>query len=167
MSNIRPGVVVVGVDGTSVGRAALTFAMREASRRGSELRVVTTWTWNVNAAGFDAGIAEEPAEIRDRAQRAQDAAITAALETITAPPVISRHVIEGDPRPALVSMARDADYLVVGSANKNAVKRALLGSVSHYCVRHAPCPVVVVPHGQGVAHVMDQAADAQMPEPAR
>jgi hypothetical protein len=64
MSNIRPGVVVVGVDGTSVGRAALTFAMREASRRGSELRVVTTWTWNVNAAGFDAGIAEEPAEIR-------------------------------------------------------------------------------------------------------
>jgi hypothetical protein len=60
-------------------------------------------------------------------------------------------------------MARDADYLVVGSANKNAVKRALLGSVSHYCVRHAPCPVVVVPHGQGVNHVKIQRLTRRCP----
>jgi nucleotide-binding universal stress UspA family protein len=34
---------------------------------------------------------------------------------------------------------------VVGSAHKGAVRRALLGSVSEYCVRHAKCPVVVIP----------------------
>lgn len=165
MPNTRPGAVVVGVDGTSAGQAALTFAMREASRRGSELTIVTMWTWTVTAAGFDAGIAEELAETRNRAQRAQDAAITTALETITAPPVISRHVIEGDPGPALVSIARGADYLVVGSANKNAVTRVLLGSVSRYCVRHAHCPVVVVP--QVGNHVVKAADDEHLLEPAR
>jgi nucleotide-binding universal stress UspA family protein len=165
MSNTHPGVVVVGVDGTSVGRAALTFAMREASWRGSELEVVTTWKWSVNTAGFDVEISEEPAETRERAQRAQDAAITAALETVTDPPLTSRHVIEGEPGPALVRLARAADYLVVGSANKNAVTRALLGSVSHYCVRHATCPVVVVPHGQVVNDDTEQVPHEQVPEP--
>lgn len=165
MPNTRPGVVVVGVDGTTVGQAALTFAMREASRRGSELTIVTMWTWTVTAAWLDAGIAEEPAAIRNRAQRAQDAAITTALATMTAPPVISRRVIEGDPGPALVSMARGADYLVVGSANKNTVTRALLGWVSHYCVRHAPCPVVVVP--QVGNHVTERADDEHILAPVR
>ena len=33
----------------------------------------------------------------------------------------------------------------VGSGRKSVLVRALLGSVSEYCVRHARVPVVVVP----------------------
>jgi nucleotide-binding universal stress UspA family protein len=44
-----------------------------------------------------------------------------------------------------VEAAHDAALLVVGSGRKSLVARALLGSVSEYCVRHSRVPVVVVP----------------------
>ena len=142
MSGSKPSVVVVGVDGTPAGQAALTFAMREARLRGSALDVVTTWRWDVEGGDPSLGI---PSDIARRVQTAQDVAISAALAVTAAPSVITRHVIEGTAGEQLVRLGREADYLVVGSSHKNLLKRALLGSVSQYCVRHASCPVVVVP----------------------
>lgn len=138
----KPSVIVVGVDGTPAAQAALTFAMREARLRGSALDVVTTWMLDVDSGNPSLGI---PGDIARRVQAAQGVAISAALAATAAPPVIGRHVIEGVAGEELVRLGRDADYLVVGSAHKNVLKRALLGSVSQYCVRHATCPVVVVP----------------------
>lgn len=138
----KPSAIVVGVDGTPAAQAALTFAMREARLRGSALDVVTTWVGDVDSGNLSLGI---PSYIARRVRAAQDIAISAALSATAAPPVISRHVIEGVAGEELVRLSRDADYVVVGSSHKNALKRALLGSVSQYCVRHATCPVVVVP----------------------
>jgi nucleotide-binding universal stress UspA family protein len=148
MASMRPSVIVVGVDGTSTGQAALIFAMREAAMRGSALEVVTAWTWD---AARHPALGARPAAVRERAEQAQEAAISAALASTSAPPVISRHVVQGEPGPALLEVARAADYLVVGTEHRNAVARALLGSVSRYCMRHAACPVVVVPAGRPLA----------------
>jgi nucleotide-binding universal stress UspA family protein len=54
-------------------------------------------------------------------------------------------VIEGEPGPALCQFATDIDAttIVVGSRGLGRIKRALLGSVSDYVVRNAPCAVVV------------------------
>jgi nucleotide-binding universal stress UspA family protein len=49
---------------------------------------------------------------------------------------------------ALVDASRAADLLVVGSRGRGAVAARVLGSVSQGCVRHARCPVVVVPGGE-------------------
>jgi nucleotide-binding universal stress UspA family protein len=38
-----------------------------------------------------------------------------------------------------------ADLMVLGSHGRSGLERALLGSVSEHVVRHAPCPVLVVP----------------------
>ncbi|XP_022146073.1 universal stress protein PHOS32-like [Momordica charantia] len=55
-------------------------------------------------------------------------------------------VEEGDARNVLCKAVErhGASMLVVGSHGYGAIKRALLGSVSDYCARHAPCTVAIV-----------------------
>lgn len=63
---------------------------------------------------------------------------------------------EGDPGAALTGMATvPGDVIVIGDEHVPRWRRARHGSVSRWCVRHASCPVVVVPpgeeHGPGTA----------------
>nr|GEV35898.1 hypothetical protein [Tanacetum cinerariifolium] len=55
-------------------------------------------------------------------------------------------VIRGNPKEMIVEAVDqiNADLLVVGSRGLGQIKRALLGSVSDYCVHHAKCPVLIV-----------------------
>uniref|UniRef100_A0A0D6QSJ2 UspA domain-containing protein n=1 Tax=Araucaria cunninghamii TaxID=56994 RepID=A0A0D6QSJ2_ARACU len=52
----------------------------------------------------------------------------------------------GDPKDTICDVVekKKIDLLVVGSHGYGMVKRALMGSVSGYCVNHAKCPVLVV-----------------------
>jgi nucleotide-binding universal stress UspA family protein len=54
-------------------------------------------------------------------------------------------IVRGDPGLALCDLAaaEQARALVMGSRGRGGIKRALLGSVSDYVVRNAPCPVVI------------------------
>jgi nucleotide-binding universal stress UspA family protein len=51
---------------------------------------------------------------------------------------------EGQPADVLVAEAADAELLVVGSRGLGGFRELLLGSVSHQCAQHAPCPVLIV-----------------------
>lgn len=54
-------------------------------------------------------------------------------------------VWDGDPAESIVAAAQaeQADLLLVGSHGRGTIGRLLLGSVSDYVVRNAPCPVLV------------------------
>jgi nucleotide-binding universal stress UspA family protein len=149
MEATRTPAVVVGVDGSAASRAALEFALREGAARGSAVEVVTAWSW----AGPHESLAAPatPHEARDRAQRQQDEVVADVLRRVSVAPLLSRQVVQGDPAEVLLRAGRDAAFLVVGSEHKNMLKRAVLGSVSEYCVRHATCPVVVVPAARRTA----------------
>jgi len=54
-------------------------------------------------------------------------------------------------RARAVAEETQAMLLVIGSHGRGGVKRALLGSVSGNLAGNAPCPVVVVPPGTGLA----------------
>jgi nucleotide-binding universal stress UspA family protein len=139
----EPPAIVVGVDGTPASEAALVFALREGSRRGGAVEVVTAWAF---ARLYEDVATPESIELtRARAERTQDEMVTAALRRVDVPPVVSRSVVQGAAGPVLLEAGRYADYLVVGSGHTGAAARLLLGSVSQYCVRHAPIPVMVVP----------------------
>ena len=64
--------------------------------------------------------------------------------TIDTDVVVRPRVVEGQAGPVLVEAAEDTDLLVVGNRGPGGLAEALLGSVSQYCVRHAPCPVVIM-----------------------
>ncbi|MDX6309399.1 MAG: hypothetical protein QOI06_2445 [Nocardioidaceae bacterium] len=152
--NVAP--IVVGVDNSDAARAALRFALGEASRRGCALDVVTVWSLYAQPGGTAPVDARE--WTRAEAQHVQDCAVASVLTDYdAAPPILSRQVIEGDPAQVLLRIARNADYLVVGSGRKGPMKRLLAGSVSEFCVRHAACPVLVVP-----APMNDNMPEAQL-----
>ncbi len=58
------------------------------------------------------------------------------------------HVLRGAPGPAVCEFAEhvSARAIVIGSRGRGGFKRALLGSVSDFVVRNAPCPVVITSH---------------------
>ena len=135
--------VVVGVDGTAGSRAALAFALEEGLARGVTVEVVTTWL--LGPALSDIAVPSTFEEEQAKAERCQEVALAAVMPDLQRQPVVSRVVLHSYGGHALVDAAHDAAMLVVGSGRKRLLARALLGSVSEYCVRHATVPVVVVP----------------------
>jgi nucleotide-binding universal stress UspA family protein len=92
----------------------------------------------------------EVAEAANRDAREQgQAAVRAVVEALRASGHASggveARVIEGDPGPSVCRLAEEvqASAVVIGSRGRGGLKRALLGSVSDYVVRNAPCTVIV------------------------
>jgi nucleotide-binding universal stress UspA family protein len=87
-------------------------------------------------------------EARTDAEKALDATSAALRDAGTLPDGAESLVLEGDAGPALCEFAREvgASVVIVGSRGRGGLKRAFLGSVSDYVVRHAPCPVIVARH---------------------
>jgi nucleotide-binding universal stress UspA family protein len=64
---------------------------------------------------------------------------------------VDRILFRGPVRRSLVEAASGAQLLVVGTAGGRVVDR-VLGSVTQHALRHAPCPVVVVPPEAAAGH---------------
>lgn len=141
---------IVAVDGTEASRQALEALAR--------LPLPAEMEWVIvhvlgpldlpPPAPPDAGVSWGPLldeweqQRRARAERivqeAQAALRRAGREAGT-------QILLGDPVESLIAATREreADLLIVGSANRSAVGRLLLGSVSARVLGHAPCSVLV------------------------
>jgi nucleotide-binding universal stress UspA family protein len=139
--------IIVGLDGSPASQEALAWAIDEGERRESPVRVVYAWTL-LPAGGVARGLAVpidalaggDAAELAAGAQRA----LEQALAGVRGAERVERRVASGHPAEVLIEEARDAELLVVGSRGHGTLSGALLGSVSHACIQHATCPVVVV-----------------------
>lgn len=145
--------IVVGVDGSPGGRLALTWALHEAVRRGGTVHAVTAWQWDGPAV--TAGVDVNPDRARDRATQTLSRELDAACAEVTPLPKIISDVVLGSPAAVLSRAATGAELLVLGSHGHGRLRRAVLGSVSEDCIRHAPCPVVVVPAPAPVAAALN------------
>ncbi|WP_169946399.1 universal stress protein [Microbispora sp. H11081] len=139
-------MIVVGVDGSQAGLAAAAWAAREAALRRVPLRIanaIPAWACSSTQEGRYASVA---AWMRDGAA----AVLAAAAERAgrEAPEVeADTAILAGDPRPALIEAAADADLLVLGNHGLGGFRGLLLGSVAYGVAGHAPCDVVVVREG--------------------
>ncbi|MEV1204618.1 universal stress protein, partial [Microbispora rosea] len=136
-------MIVVGVDGSRAGMEAVCWAAREAELRGVPLRIanaIPAWACSTAQQGPYTNVA---AWMRDGAAAVLDAATERVR--VEAPRVqVDTAILAGDPRPALVEAAADADLLVVGNHGLGGFRGLLLGSVAYGVAGHAPCDVVVV-----------------------
>ena len=156
------GTIVVGVDGSEPSLAALRFAAAEARLRGASLTVVHAWIMPVFESVPDPFLVEYSGPI-DADPEATINAMKGAAETVIDEAItelgddlegleVERAVIEDRPERALVDAAQNAELLVVGSRGHGRLHDLVLGSVSHYCVQHAQCPVEVVPSEKHRSH---------------
>jgi nucleotide-binding universal stress UspA family protein len=137
--------IVVGVDGSEGGAAALEFAAGEAAFRGARLRIVSAWQVPVTAYG-DFAPPVDPAiwdAFRARAQEVADDAL-AAVKKLQPSLEAEALEVQGHPADVLLEQGAEAALLIVGRRGLGGFRSLLLGSVSHQVVQHASCPVVVV-----------------------
>ncbi|GAY07338.1 universal stress protein [Pseudonocardia sp. N23] len=136
-----PLPVVVGVDGSEKGEAALAFAFSEASARRLPLVAVHVWSdamidplvapaidWTALAAEAEEVLGERLAGWAEKYPDVE----------------VGRRVVRDNAAATLVEMSIGAHLVVVGSRGRGALRGALLGSVSQALLRHASCPVAVV-----------------------
>jgi nucleotide-binding universal stress UspA family protein len=138
--------VLVGVDFSPYGEAALAAAVDEAARRGTGLTVAHVW-WNEPLET----LADPGGDVVDRAGRAAGEQLAGAVAEVrrTHPGLaISERLIHSlNPEHSLIEASRDAGLVAVGSRGRGGFGGLLLGSVSQALVHHAHCPVLVVhPH---------------------
>jgi nucleotide-binding universal stress UspA family protein len=137
--------VVVGVDGSEHGRAALRFAFEHVDQYGGTLTVLAVSSYAAMIEGsalFGYGRAypaDYRSEIRSwlheelRELRAEYPSVEATTE-----------VAVGSPARLLADASRAASLVVVGSRGRGEFAGLLLGSTSTSVLHHAECPVAVV-----------------------
>lgn len=144
-----PTRIVVGVDGSEHSLRALRYAVDELGRRGNDATIEAVLAYHsaVYYPGMEFGYATPIPPEKLEAEAMQ--ALLRALQDVPPDLPIDPVVMDASPAHALVEAAADADLLVVGSRGLGGFKGLLLGSTSVNVVRHAPCPVVVVPGEEG------------------
>jgi nucleotide-binding universal stress UspA family protein len=139
---MRHPTIVVATEGGPAGEASVRWAAHEAERRHVRLTVVHVLDWEWDTAHYDLDglrfdLARELAE--------SITASAAAAARVAAPSVDVRAVtLVGNPAARLLTIAGEAELLVVGGRGRGGFAGLLLGSVSQRVATHAPCPVVVV-----------------------
>jgi nucleotide-binding universal stress UspA family protein len=141
--------IVVGLDGSVHDDTVLAAALTDADRRAATLRVVhaiAITMQDITAIGqpgstLAAEQAAHIAAVRSELRRQVDATATALGVSVP----VEVQVERGDPATRLLSAARDADLIVVGTRSTGTGSPLLLGGVSQDLAVHASCPVLLIP----------------------
>ncbi len=141
--------IIVCTDGSETARhaAVVGCAILQPAQRIVVATVIEAQDeMTLTGTGTAGGIVtpEEFAEA-DRTREREGLQVVEQTGAVLAPATVELRVLRGDPGPTLCDLAEQlsAGALVMGSRGLGRIKRALLGSVSDYVVRAAPCPVVI------------------------
>ncbi|MET7695717.1 universal stress protein [Streptomyces sp. NPDC005483] len=148
--------VTVGLDGSSESRAAAEWAAREAALLGLPLKLVQVWE-PVPAPMAQAPLlgAETHQHWTERIPRETSEGLRLRHPGLD----VTTEQLTGRPADELVSAAKDAELLVLGSRGLSGIGGFVVGSVGLAVVAHAERPVVLVRAGESAAdeHEMDPA----------
>jgi nucleotide-binding universal stress UspA family protein len=138
--------IAVGLDEGPASAAALRWAAEHSRSTGLPLRVIHAWQLSaLGAAAVTSGAGDYMQAATEDARARATRWVLDALGGGSAEVRWTLDIVEGPPGPALVGRSRDANVLVLGTREHTGLRRAVVGSVSHYCLSHAVPPVVAVP----------------------
>jgi nucleotide-binding universal stress UspA family protein len=154
--------IVVGLDFSPSARAALGWAAEHARATAQPLRAVhavdVSPAYNMALGMGGVSVPMEPSAM-DTPYRD---AIAAVFDSVQPGLGWRLQFFSGEAGPVLVAESVGAALLVVGTKEHVGIGRLVSGSVSHYCLSHAQCPVVAVPaardHDANKDHDHDHAA---------
>ncbi|MBV9207253.1 MAG: universal stress protein [Actinobacteria bacterium] len=138
--------VLVGVDGSRNSSVAIRLAQQEAAYRDTSLAAVMAYASD-SALGAPAARPLATAVPPEEESQAWESVLRqAVLDALGRIDGVELRAVAGAPGRVLVQEARvlDADLVVLATRKEHAPSR-LLGPVSQYVLRNAPCPVLVVP----------------------
>ncbi|ROR89912.1 universal stress protein [Nocardioides aurantiacus] len=142
------GGILVGDDGSPASQEGVRWAADLAGRLGETLHVVRAWS--ISSAprpasatgGYVPPLTDFEQAVLDRLR--EDVAAAGVSEG----DAVQLHVVHGAAGRRLLEAAAHADMLVVGTRGAGGFLGLRMGSTADQVMRHAPCPVVVVPvHG--------------------
>ncbi len=133
------GRIVVGVDESAASVAALKWAAARAAEQGAELEVIHAWVYPY--LGYRTSTHEPREMMALDAAKVLESVVAEAFGADGAKVPMHAHLAEGKPADALAEACAGADLLVLGAHEGGGD----WSSVSHAVLRHAVCPVTVVP----------------------
>jgi nucleotide-binding universal stress UspA family protein len=137
---MREAVIRVAADGSPGSRRALEWALDEAQLRRCAVELV--------------GVYANSQDVHSK--RAAEAAVHATMNDIVAGradiPLVSWHVVAGEPVDVLTRESEHSELLVMGSHDVFGLRHSARSSVTDLCSRTAACPIVVVPPPHNADH---------------
>ena len=142
--SIFPTTILLATDGSREARLAARTAADLAENTASELHLVHVWQMPY-VFHPEVGYCALYENFEEEALRCLEAQVHEVQCAGSA--VVGTHLRMGRrPEEAIGAVAEEigAGLIVMGSRGRGGVRRALMGSVSDWVVRHAHCPVLVV-----------------------
>jgi nucleotide-binding universal stress UspA family protein len=155
--------ILVALDRTAASDRVFDYALELAQSSQGQLKLVHSLAikaYDNLGKLIDAGVGlQNSAKVQHDAEAAQLQQVQEAqewLEQLRAEAlkrdISTDFVCEmSDPGSFICQLAETwaADVVVMGNSGKKGLKKLILGSVSEYVAKHAPCPTLVVPNDSG------------------
>jgi nucleotide-binding universal stress UspA family protein len=141
--------VMVCVDGSAGSHAAIRLAAREARYREAPLMAMMAYSGD-RTLGAPAARPLATLRTADDERASTEATLLDIVRDALGAEAgaVECRVVAGLPGRAIVQSAQEVDaQLVVLTSRADAAMSRVLGAVSQHVLRHAPCPVLVVPAG--------------------
>jgi nucleotide-binding universal stress UspA family protein len=141
--------ILVAIDESPFAAKALDAGAHLARLTGAQVALVFV----VDPRGAAAPEGGPPPDVVLESLRAEGKALLVSAEGKAGFPSKPWHFLrDGRPAEEILATARewDATFIVIGTHGRSGLTRLLMGSTAEAVLRHAPCPVLIVP---GVAHV--------------
>lgn len=170
--------VIVGLDDSAASRAALQWAAGYADATATDLCAVHILDWPIGLTASAVTMGTRLHVPQHDVTEPYRRGMRRVFADVDCPDGSTLQFAQGDVGDVLVRLSAQATLLVVGIREPFRRRPYPTGSISHYCVNHATCPVVTVPRHLpallprscrrgAVRHGRDRPGDTPIPAPGR